>query len=131
MRKISLLFSILGFGAFLTGQTPGISTQSLMPKRGVSSSVPATRWDYGFLTGNGRIGAVVFGQPVEETIIFNHGRLYLPQPRPPLVDLGQFMPDVRRIIKEKGYDAAQDFAMEQASKQGHFNYHSDPFHYRL
>ena len=78
MRKISLLFSILGFGAFLTGQTPGISTQSLIPKRGVSSSVPAVRWDYGFLTGNGRIGAVVYGQPVEETIVFNHERLYLP-----------------------------------------------------
>jgi hypothetical protein len=129
MQKLNLLSLALLAGIFSACQTLPDASHQLVPQRGVSSSVPATRWDYGFLTGNGRMGAVIFGQPDTETIIFNHGRLYLPQPRPPLVDLGQFLPEVRRIIREKGYDAAQDFAMQQAKKQGHFNYHSDPFHY--
>ena len=99
-----------------------------IPERGVASSVPASRWDYGFLTGNGRIGAVVYGNPTDETIVFNQARLYLPQPRPPVVDLGQTFPEVRRIIREKGHQAARDFSMQRAAEQGHFNYHSDPFH---
>lgn len=129
MKKIAIIFLILVLVIFLTGQTSYVHAEVLIPQRGVSSSVPATRWDYGFLTGNGRMGAVVYCQPTEETIVFNHERLYLPQPRPPLVDLGKYIPDVHRIIREKGFEAAQDFIMEQADKQGHFNYHSDPFHY--
>lgn len=129
MRKLTILFLTFFVGIFSGCQSLPDASHEFIPQRGVSSSVPATRWDCGFLTGNGRIGAVIFGQPDTETIIFNHGRMYLPQPRPPLVDMGQFLPEVRRIIKEKGYEAAQDFAMEQANEQGHFNYHSDPFHY--
>jgi len=40
-------------------------------ERGVASSVPASRWVYGFLTGNGRIGAIVYGNPTRETIVLN------------------------------------------------------------
>ncbi len=99
-----------------------------IPARGVASSTPASRWDYGFLTGNGRIGAVVYGAPTKETIVFNHERLYLPHRRPEIPDLGQYLPEVRRIIREKGHIAARDFSMQRAAEQGHFNYHSDPFH---
>jgi alpha-L-fucosidase 2 len=129
MGKLALIISTLFLGIFFSGTTSPVHAQAFIPARGVSSSVPATRWDYGFLTGNGRIGAVVYGQPSDETIVFNHARLYLPQPRPPLVDLGKYIPDVHRIIREEGFEAAQDFIMEQATLQGHFNYHSDPFHY--
>jgi len=101
---------------------------ALIPARGVTSSVPASRWDYGFLTGNGRIGAVVYGDPTKETIVFNHERLYLPQRRPEIPDLGRSFPEVRRIIREKGHIAARDFSLQRAAEQGHFNYHSDPFH---
>ncbi len=99
-----------------------------IPTRGVISSVPASRWDYGFLTGNGRIGAVVYGHPTSETIVFNHERLYLPQDRPSIPDLGKTLPEVRRIIRDEGHVAARDFSNRQAEEQGHFKYHSDPFH---
>jgi len=99
-----------------------------IPERGVTSSAPASRWDYGFLTGNGRIGAVVYGHPTQETIVFNHERLYLPQRRPEICDLGRTFPEVRRIIRDKGHQAARDFSRKQAVEQGHFKYHSDPFH---
>jgi len=100
----------------------------LIPKRGVASSAPAARWDYGFLTGNGRIGVIAYGQPAKETIVFNHERLYLPHRRPEIPDLGQTFPQVRRIIRAKGHSAGRNFSLQQAAKQKHFNYHSDPFH---
>ncbi len=104
------------------------SAGEVFPERGVASSVPASRWDYGFLTGNGRIGAIVYGNPTRETIVLNHERLYLPHPRPEICDLGKHFPEVRRIIREKGHVAALKFSLEKAAEQGHFNYHSDPFH---
>jgi hypothetical protein len=104
------------------------ATGDALPTRGVASSVPASRWDYGLLTGNGRMGAIVYGQPTQETIVLNHARLYLPHPRPPMVDLGQHWPEVRRIMREKGHRAGLAFSWEKAKELGHFNYHSDPYH---
>ena len=129
MNKLSLLLLLLCLGIASGCKFLDDYPQNPVPRRGVTSSVPATRWDYGFLTGNGRIGVVAYGQPNDEIIVFNHERLYLPQDRPPVVDLGKTFPEVRRLIKTRGYDAAQDYSMKQANLQGHFNYHSDPFHY--
>jgi len=104
------------------------TSERKIPERGVTSSVPAKRWDYGFLTGNGRIGTVVYGEPTKTMVAFNHERLYLPQRHPQIPDLGKTFPEVRRIIREKGHNAAKAFSMQQAAKQKHFNFHSDPFH---
>ncbi|MBM4094846.1 MAG: hypothetical protein FJ276_36365, partial [Planctomycetes bacterium] len=102
--------------------------ERLIPLRGVTSSVPADRWDYGFLTGNGRMGAIVYGQPTAETMVFNHERLYLPHPRPPIPNLAMFLPEFRRLIQQEGHAAGREFLMQRAAEQGHFDYHSDPFH---
>ena len=133
MRKHVLTVVLMGVLAFAAGQAAyGFESHNepdaLIPLRGVTSSVPGDRWDYGFLTGNGRMGAIVYGQPTAETIVFNHERLYLPQPRPPIPDLGKFLPEVRRLIREEGHAAAREFLMQRAAEQGHFDYHSDPFH---
>lgn len=133
MRKHVLPVVLMGVLAFAAGQAAyGFESHNesdaLIPLRAVTSSVPADRWDYGFLTGNGRIGAVVYGQPEAETIVFNHERLYLPRPRPEMPDLGKFLPEVRRLIREEGYGVAREFSMERAAEQGQFDYHSDPFH---
>jgi hypothetical protein len=113
-----------------TEQVPSLpdALRRFIPERGIGSSAPASRWDYGFLTGNGRIGAIVYGQPIDETIVFNHARLYLPIPRPPVADLGKRFPEVRRIIREKGHKDAVAFSDKQAQQQGHFWYQSDPYH---
>ena len=109
-------------------QAVPVDANELIPERGVASAGAAGRWDYGFLTGNGRIGAIVYGQPNHETIVFNHERLYLPTPRPEMPDLGKTFDEVRRIAREEGHIAARNFSLKQAIDQGHFNYHSDPFH---
>ncbi len=49
-----------------------------VPLRGASSRVPAKRWEDGFVTGNGRMGALIFGDPTNETLVATHCRLCLP-----------------------------------------------------
>ncbi len=39
---------------------------------------PATRWEDAFLSGNGRHGAMVFGDPLDERVIVNHHSLVRP-----------------------------------------------------
>jgi hypothetical protein len=50
---------------------------------------PAARWEDGFLSGNGRHGALVFGEPGDERVVVTHHTLVRPngaeQARPPLL----------------------------------------------
>lgn len=47
------------------------------PKRGFLSRKPATIWEESLISGNGRMGALVMSQPLNETIILSHERLFL------------------------------------------------------
>ncbi|MFD8382410.1 glycoside hydrolase N-terminal domain-containing protein [Streptomyces sp. NPDC059679] len=49
-----------------------------LPDRGIHDTAPAQLWTDGFLTGNGEYGAVVYGDPALEKVVFNHHRLVLP-----------------------------------------------------
>lgn len=51
---------------------PMADVKSAIPKRGAASVQPAKRWEEAFVSGNGRMGAMVFGQPARETIVANH-----------------------------------------------------------
>jgi alpha-L-fucosidase 2 len=53
----------------VTGQPPG---------PGIWAAEPAAAWADAFLAGNGRHGALVFGQPRDETVIVTHHRLVRP-----------------------------------------------------
>jgi hypothetical protein len=48
------------------------------PERGFVSLQPAENWAHGLLTGNGTTGAIITGNPFDETITLSHESLYLP-----------------------------------------------------
>ncbi|MDT8432362.1 MAG: glycoside hydrolase N-terminal domain-containing protein [Bacteroidales bacterium] len=56
-------------------QPTGIFAQ---PERGFTSIQPAANWQHGLLTGNGTTGAIIRGEPYDETITLSHETLYLP-----------------------------------------------------
>ena len=86
---------------------------------GAVSIQPAQRWEWAMVSGNGRMGATVLGQPHDDTIIANHCRLFLPLgSREILPDLAQYLTEIRRTIKEKGYGEANRFMLEKAKEQG-------------
>ncbi|MFG3496661.1 glycoside hydrolase N-terminal domain-containing protein [Streptomyces sp. NPDC047886] len=50
------------------------------PVHGTWEPAPAGRWEDAFLSGNGRHGAMVFGDPEDDRVIVNHHALVLPVP---------------------------------------------------
>ena len=55
-----------------------VPPQVTLPQRGIYDTATATTWTDGFLTGNGEYGAVLYGTPTLEKVIFNHHRFVLP-----------------------------------------------------
>jgi alpha-L-fucosidase 2 len=101
-----------------------------IPEHGSISRTPATRWEDAFVTGNGRMGAMIFGDPTNDTLVANHCRLFLPLGNREIVpDLAKDLPELRQIIREKGYDAAMTFFLSKAKEQGYPGLiPTDPFH---
>ena len=101
---------------------------------GTLSRVPANRWEDGFVTGNGRMGALVFGEPANETLVATHCRLFLPLGNRELVpDMAPHLAEMRQITRAKGYYPATrmiEFLRQKSQEQG-YNIPSiptDPFH---
>lgn len=108
-----------------------LSAVATAPRHGAISTEPAARWEWGFISGNGRMGALVWGLPGDETITASHSRLFLPVGTLEAVpDLGDMLPEVRRIIREQGYPAATRAMMEQGRARGGYSglMFTDPFH---
>jgi alpha-L-fucosidase 2 len=95
----------------------------------LSSSQPAQKWEEALLTGNGNMGAMVFGEPYKETIVVNHGKLYLPLGNHEIVqDFAAFMPEFKAAGLEAGKDgpAVVHKMMQQRTTQKIVP--TDPFH---
>lgn len=97
----------------------GTVAGGVSPERGAASDKPASRWEEAFVTGNGRMGAMLFGNPTNDTLVANHCRLFLPLGSRELVpDLAGDLPELRRRIREDGYKDAMAFLLERAQAQG-------------
>ncbi|MDQ0598545.1 alpha-L-fucosidase 2 [Streptomyces canus] len=72
---------------------------------------PATRWEDGFLSGNGHHGALVFGEPNDEQVVVTHHTLVRPngaeQARPP--ELAAGLPALQDRLLAGEPDAAESF----------------------
>ncbi len=108
---------------------PIISASPAGPDRGFISSVPATNWEYALTSGNGKFGALVYGQPLDETIVLNHARLFMPlhEPIPP-VDTASHLKGIRQMLADGQYQRAADFVVELSKKEGYgVKRWTDPF----
>ena len=83
---------------------------------GSISHTPALRWEDAFVTGNGRMGAMLFGNPTDETLVANHCRLFVPLGTREIVpDLAQYLPRLRQILRDQGYGEALKFLLGRAT----------------
>ncbi len=99
---------------------PQAEWRAFMPARGMISEQPAEVWQDALVTGNGRMGAMVFGRP-DERIILSHHKFNQPQaPEPvPVPDMTAYLPELRRLLLEGKQAAAMRFWAESLRKQGH------------
>ncbi|MFC8433610.1 glycoside hydrolase N-terminal domain-containing protein [Streptomyces sp. NPDC057253] len=78
---------------------------------GTWEPAPATRWEDGFLSGNGRHGALVFGDPNDERVVVTHHTLVRPNgaehARPP--QLAAELPALQDRLLAGELDAAEGF----------------------
>jgi len=96
------------------------------PERGFLSSQPGETWEKGLICGNGTIGANMLGQPLEETVVFTHERLFLPMGPPTMPpDTSARLFEVRRLIDRGLYQQAAQLAFDLSGQAG-FMY-PDPF----
>jgi alpha-L-fucosidase 2 len=97
-----------------------------VPERGFISSTQAETWEQGLLSANGIIGANVMSRPLDETIIFTHAGLFLPQGAPLMPnDQSQRLFQIRDLIDRGLYRQATNLQFD-LSGQTSFMY-PDPF----
>ncbi|MEA3189334.1 MAG: alpha-L-fucosidase 2 [Chthoniobacter sp.] len=102
-----------------------------VPERGAASKQSTRYWEYGFLTGNGTMGADYFGNPGDETMVLTHCKLFLPLGSNEKVpDIGKYLPELRETIKTRGYPRGMGFMMDKAREAGWpgIIQNTDPFH---
>jgi alpha-L-fucosidase 2 len=82
---------------------------------------PAKQWVEALPVGNGRLGAMVYGDPFKEVIQLNENTVWAGQPnRNDNPNAKEALPEVRKLIFEGKYKEAQDLANEKIiSKTSH------------
>lgn len=65
---------------------------------GMTMRYPATRWQDALPTGSGVVGALVYGNIQNDTILLNHDALYFPKTPAPVVNVSDQLTEVRRLI---------------------------------
>jgi len=122
---IDNVFLVLVLAAVSYGN---ISTQS--PSRyQLTSSQPAERWEEALLTGNGNMGAMMFGRPYDETIVVNHCQLYLPKGSLEIVqDFSEFMPAFKQAGLKAGVDGPAVVHSMMQDRTTQKIVPTDPFH---
>ncbi len=97
-----------------------------VPQRGFISSEPAETWEEGLISGNGTIGANVLSKPLDETIVFTHERMFLPQGPPTMPpEQSNRLFEIRNLIDRGLYRQATELAFEFSGQES-FMY-PDPF----
>lgn len=121
MKKI-LIYCVIAFSFWSckseihTGATP---------KRGFHSDRPAKIWEESLVSGNGIMGAMVIGDPYQESIVLNHALLYLPihSARKP-VGQGKYLGKIQQMLLEDKYMEASQFVVDLANSEGYKGKHA-------
>lgn len=101
-----------------------------VPEYGVWSKKWGEDWEKSFVVGNGTVGGMLFGEPTKSHFILNAPDYFLKgQPMDYIPDLAEFVPELRRKIREEGYDVAIRYFEELAFERGYPGFTgSDPYH---
>jgi alpha-L-fucosidase 2 len=121
---LSVLPAVAGRSAYAAAapSAGGAAGAITYPERGVVSTTWTTAWDSGFVTGNGNLGAVVYGVPEAPTVLVNQHQLYTSQYPPSQEDkiaqTAQFLPQMRSMIQDQGYSAMLDYSWQELQENG-------------
>lgn len=109
LKCLPALVLLLPFAQTRCAETQADELLIPAPKHGFVSRMPASKWEESMLTGNGTIGALVFGNPLDERIILSHEKLFMPEYPPyPAPPLHKYLDQMRELTAQgKGDEAAE------------------------
>ncbi|MBS2212664.1 glycoside hydrolase N-terminal domain-containing protein [Carboxylicivirga mesophila] len=117
MAIVLVMFNVIVFG------------QNHRDFNGAITSQPAQRWEEAMLTGNGNMGAMMYGNPVNETIVINHCQLFLTLGTKEFVqDLSGAMPEIKKAALDAGRDGPAVVHEMMREMSGQKIKWTDPFH---
>ncbi|PZX16392.1 glycosyl hydrolase family 65 [Breznakibacter xylanolyticus] len=119
-------FVMMRFKSFLLAwmMTAALSSMAQVvpfdtPRCGFSSWMPAPVWEDALLSGNGTMGAMVFGKPHDETIILNHAQCFLPNRIPKqALDQASRLDEIRQLLADGKNQEAARIPVEQSMLEG-------------
>lgn len=116
MKKALLILLTWGYITAVSGQPDSKGTDT----KGFTSWLPAASADDALLLGNGTMGAMVYGQPHNETIILNHADLYMPL-RIPIQPIEQHkvLGEIKGLILDGNGAAAEKIPLELCKEAGY------------
>ncbi len=96
----------------------------------ITMQQPATRWEDALPSGNGEVGAMMYGSIERERILLNHENLWLPLfGRPTLPNMAKHLPRYRQLLQDLKFQEADKFYRTMLSEEGWPPLiYSDPFH---
>lgn len=97
--------------------------------KGTQSNQPASKWEEAMLTGNGNMGAMMYGNPFDETIVVNHCEMFLTLGTKEFVKhAAPFMPEIKKKALEAGVNGptvVHEMLLEKTNQKIDW---TDPFH---
>jgi len=97
------------------------------PRTQMVCNQPATHWTDASPTGNGQIGAMVYGHVRNERILLNHDANWHKAGDPHLVDVSARLPELRAMLAEGRYKEADDFLNDAILDAGGQMPRTDPY----
>lgn len=85
----------------------------------ISCRQPADRWEDALPTGNGTVGALVFGNIADEHVVVNHAALWYPEPELASPDLARVMPTVKDLVLKSRFDQGRTTLTDELAAQGY------------
>ncbi len=99
------------------------------PAPGFFSTTRASNWEECLIAGNGRVGALVYGDPVNEIVTLSHERLFLPLTAPmPPIQMATVLDEVRALLLASRFEEAATLPVRLADGAGYGGFRwTDPF----
>lgn len=124
---IPFLLMLLYTGCNNAGNSDPISGNSHAYRRGMTMITPSAQWREGLPSGNGIIGALVYGSIKQERVLFNHNELYYNGSFTKIPDMSAELPEVRSLLLEGKYPEANDLYPDRVREKG-FSGNNAQFH---
>jgi alpha-L-fucosidase 2 len=102
---------------------------AILPTRAhmMFSRKPAARWQDALPSGNGALGAMVFGRIAHEVVVLNHEALWYGGQDGPVPDVSAYLPELRRLLDAGDFDAANMFLTNKMNEAG-YDYRLPRYH---